>query len=222
MRHRPVSPLRRTANRLSRTANRLSPIANRRRGSVSALLVLTLAGTLTAGCGGNGPAESTGDEPGTSIGRSAVPASSPPAAASPSSTIPVPETLRFTAVTVDGKPFDAATLAGKPAVLWFWAAWCTRCRAAAGTVAEVAAANADRVNLVGVSGLNSGDEGMRRFVRDSGIDGFPSLADDDGAVWRRFGVTSQEYYVLLDSAGKVSHSGPLSGAELRQRVADLS
>ncbi|MEH1013069.1 redoxin domain-containing protein [Micromonospora sp. CPCC 206060] len=135
---------------------------------------------------------------------------------------PVPHTLRFTGRTVDGKQFDAATLAGRPAVLWFWAAWYTRCRAAASNVAEVQRANADRVNLIGVSGLNSGDAAMRRFVADNGIGGFPSLADDAGAVWRRFEVTSQEWYVLLDSAGTVVHSGPLSAAELRRRVTALS
>ncbi|MBO4210417.1 redoxin domain-containing protein [Micromonospora echinofusca] len=134
----------------------------------------------------------------------------------------VPATLRFTGRTVDGKPFDAATLAGRPAVLWFWAAWCTRCRAAASHVAEVQRANADRVSLVGVSGLNSGDAAMRRFVADNGLGGFPSLADDAGAVWRRFEVTSQEWYVLLDSTGTVVHSGPLTAAELRRRVAALS
>ncbi|MFV0132387.1 hypothetical protein ACLGIH_03845 [Streptomyces sp. HMX87] len=35
----------------------------------------------------------------------------------------VPESLNFTATTVDGKPFDAKTLAGNPTVLWFWAPW---------------------------------------------------------------------------------------------------
>ena len=81
--------------------------------------------------------------------------------------------------------------------------------------------NAGRVNLVGVAGLGSGDEAMRRFARDTGIEGFPNLADDDGQVWRRFKVTAQEHYVLLDSAGAVVYSGPLPQTELRKRVAGL-
>jgi len=133
----------------------------------------------------------------------------------------VPETLRFSARTVDGQPFDAATLAGKPAVLWFWASWCPRCRAAADDVAAVHRDNAGRVNVVGVAGLRSGEESMRRFVREQGIGGFPNLADDAGDVWRRFNVTTQEYVVLLDRAGTVVHSGPLSPDDLRQRVAAL-
>ncbi|GIF75987.1 hypothetical protein Asi02nite_55050 [Asanoa siamensis] len=69
---------------------------------------------------------------------------------------PVPQTLTFTTRTVDGKQFDAATLAGKPVVLWFWAAWCPRCRAAADDVAGIDKDFTDRVHVVGVAGLNSG------------------------------------------------------------------
>ncbi|MDM4718107.1 redoxin domain-containing protein [Micromonospora sp. WMMA1363] len=144
---------------------------------------------------------------------------SPDTTASPTA---VPPALDFTARTIDGGSFAGASLAGRPAVLWFWAAWCTRCRGVADSVAAVARDNAAQVNLVGVAGLGSGDDAMRRFAKDTGIEGFPNLADDDGTVWRRFGVTSQEHYVLLDSTGKVVHTGPLSQADLRRRVAELS
>jgi hypothetical protein len=59
---------------------------------------------------------------------------------------------------------------------------------------------------------------MRRFVADRGIGGFPNLADDDGVLWRQFGVTSQEFYVILDANGMVVHQGALSTADLRRRV----
>jgi peroxiredoxin len=134
----------------------------------------------------------------------------------------VPEALGFTATTVDGKPFDAATLAGKPVVLWFWAAWCPRCRAAADEVSAVQRDFADRVHTVGVAGLNSGEGAMRKFVADQGIGNLVNLADDDGEVWQRFGVTTQEYYVLLDAAGKVVHKGPLTPEALRDRVTALA
>ncbi|GIF75988.1 hypothetical protein Asi02nite_55060 [Asanoa siamensis] len=63
---------------------------------------------------------------------------------------------------------------------------------------------------------------MRQFVTDRGIGGFVNLADDDGQVWQRFGVTTQEYYVLLDTAGSVVHKGPLTPDELRERVTALA
>ncbi|MEH0936497.1 redoxin domain-containing protein [Micromonospora psammae] len=183
----------------------------------SALIAAVL--TLTA-CGGS-TAQPPAPEAAPTTGATAAPGGTGPDAtggARPAT----PPTLDFTARTLDDQPFAGSSLAGKPAVLWFWAAWCTRCRGVADEVAAVARDNAARVNLVGVAGLGSGADAMRRFARDTGIEGFPNLADDDGAVWRRFGVTSQEQYVLLDSAGKVVHSGPLSQDELRRRVAKLT
>ncbi len=134
----------------------------------------------------------------------------------------VPQTLDFTARTIDGDAFTGASLAGKPTVFWFWAAWCPTCRGEADSVAAVQQENADRVNVVGVAGLGSGDDAMRRFAQDTGIEGFPQLADDAGEVWQRFEVVSQQYYVLLDSTGKVVHKGSLSETDLRERVAELT
>src|SRR5262245_51367834 len=55
----------------------------------------------------------------------------------------VPEQLDFTAQTIDGKQFSGASLAGKPAVLWFWAPWCPKCQAEAPTIADAARAAGD-------------------------------------------------------------------------------
>ncbi|MEU2614604.1 redoxin domain-containing protein [Micromonospora sp. NPDC007271] len=190
----------------------------------SPLLPLTLTAVLAlAGCAG-------ADQPTDDAAPAAsAPAASAPAASAPASAAttggpaaPVPTTLDFTARTIDGGSFAGSSLAGKPAVLWFWAAWCSRCRGVADDVAAVRRDNADRVTLIGVAGLGSGADAMRRFARDTGIAAFPHLADDEGAVWRRFGVTSQEWYVLLDSTGTVVHSGALSQAELRRRIAELT
>ncbi|MGI5149333.1 redoxin domain-containing protein [Plantactinospora sp. CA-294935] len=148
--------------------------------------------------------------------------SSPPSVASPTSTAAAPQALAFTATTVDGQPFDATTLTGKPVVLWFWAAWCPRCRAAADDVAGVQRDFAGRVQVVGVAGLGSGNEAMATFVADQGIGGFVNLADDKGEVWRRFGVTSQEQYVILDRVGSIVHKGALSPQALRDRVTALA
>ncbi|NLU79150.1 redoxin domain-containing protein [Micromonospora sp. HNM0581] len=187
--------------------------------AVAALAAAVLA--LTA-CGDTAPPAAPKS---TTAGPSAAaqPTPSGPAASTASTgEQTIPQTLSFSARTVDGDSFAGSTLVGKPAVLWFWAAWCSRCRAVAGEVAAVQQDNADRVNVIGVAGLGSGDEAMRRFAEQTGIDRFPNLADDDGQVFRRFEVTSQEQYVLLDSAGTVVHSGPLSQQDLRKRVTGLS
>ncbi|MEV6813759.1 redoxin domain-containing protein [Micromonospora sp. NPDC051296] len=189
---------------------------------VGRTVAVVIAGVLAvAGCG-------TDVEPGTPAATTppavtaSTAASPPPTSATTGAAPAVPQTLAFTATTVDGQRFDAAALAGKPVVLWFWAAWCPRCRAAADHVADVQRDFGDRVQVVGVAGLGSGDEAMRRFVADQGIGGFVNLADDDGEVWKRFEVTTQEYYVVLDSAGTVVHKGALTAQALRDRVAALA
>jgi peroxiredoxin len=185
-------------------------------------VVAVVVGLLAAGCGSDG-GSTTGTPATTPAVPSTAAAPSPAATASPSGqAATVPQTLTFTATTVDGKTFDAATLAGKPVVFWFWAAWCPRCRAAADDVAAVHRDFTGKVTVVGVAGLDSGEDAMRSFVSDRGIAGFTNLADDQGAVWRRFEVTTQEYYVLLDSAGKVVHKGPLTQGALRDRVTALA
>lgn len=173
---------------------------------------------VLAGCGGAQPQASSP----APIPSSAAPTSAASAPASAPVTVPVPQVLQFTATTLDGKPFDAATLAGKPVVLWFWAAWCSKCRAKAADVTAVAREHGGDVHVVGVAGLGSGQAAMRRFAADTGIDAFANVADDKGEVWRRFDVASQEYFVLLGRDGGVVHRGALSGDDLRARVSALA
>ncbi|MBB5869842.1 thiol-disulfide isomerase/thioredoxin [Allocatelliglobosispora scoriae] len=138
------------------------------------------------------------------------------------STPTTPELLRFTATTVDGTPFDAATLVGKPAVLWFWAAWCPKCRAAADEVVAVAHDYAGKVNVIGVAGLGSGNAGMQKFIADMGLIELTHVADDLGMVRTRFGMTPQVDFVLLDAEGVLVHKSAFVPAEFRALVAALA
>ena len=98
--------------------------------------------------------------------------------------------LALTATTLTGDRFDAAALDGIPVAPWFWAPWCTICRAEAPDVAAAAAEYQGRVRLLGVPGR--GDEpAMRAFVDEAGTGGITHLVDSDGALWSRFGVVAQ-------------------------------
>jgi thiol-disulfide isomerase/thioredoxin len=192
-----------------------------------ALLVLLIAGLLTL------TACATGQQPGPAHAASAAPPTASPAAATSSPAtrsgasaaapgpVTVPATLRFTATTVDGARFDAATLAGKPAVLWFWAPWCPTCAGEAPQVARLAARYAGKVTVVGVAGLDK-QPAMREFVTRMHTSGFVNLADETGVVWRRFGITAQATYVLLDAAGQVLYTGYLDDSQLAARLANLA
>lgn len=131
------------------------------------------------------------------------------------------EQLRFTAKTVDGKDFSGQTLAGKPAVLWFWTPWCPLCQREAPTVAKVAQANTG-VTFIGVAAQDQ-VPAMQEFVSKYKMDSFAHLADLDASVWTRFGVTAQPAFAFIGADGKVDVvKGTLSEQDLAARVTRLA
>jgi thiol-disulfide isomerase/thioredoxin len=166
------------------------------------LCVAAVVGALAlAGCGG-------------ADGRSAEPSGAGQAASGEGG-------LDFTVATLDGGTFDGTSLAGKPAVLWFWAPWCPTCVAQAPHVARIAADYAGRASVVGVAGLDK-VQAMREFVALPKVSGIPHLADEQGVVWKRFKVTAQSTYVVLDAAGAVTRRGHLEPEQLRAELERLA
>jgi thiol-disulfide isomerase/thioredoxin len=186
---------------------------------VSALFVLALAG-----CGAE--AGSSSQEPPESSTPSTAPEPSPgtsePASEEPADTAPieVAEVLRFTGTTVDGEPFDGASLAGKPAVLWFWAPWCHVCKGQSPNVSALAEEYAGEVNVVGIAGLSDDAAGIADFADDTS--GFTNLSDSQGDVWRRFGIVEQSVFTVIDRNGEIVSEGFLEDDELNDLVATLA
>ncbi|MGR6321410.1 redoxin domain-containing protein [Micromonospora soli] len=205
---RPRSPL------PARVARRLVPAA-----------LLAVALPATAAC-------AVGPERATPVGVVAAPSAGPvtgsPTAgpsptARPSPAVPakVPETLSFSAKTLDGTTFSAAALAGRPVVLWFWAPWCATCASQAWTVAEIAPRYRDSVPIVGVAGLGQ-QQAMKDFVAEFDLAGTPQLDDRAGALWRRFEVVEQSTFLIIDRDGRVVHQGFLDGESLTRQVETLA
>ncbi|WP_431885936.1 redoxin domain-containing protein [Micromonospora wenchangensis] len=179
----------------------------------------TLAGTLLAASAcAVGP---TSAQPAAEV---AVPVATAPTSAAPTPTgapAVVPDALRFTGRTLDGTAFSAATLAGRPVVLWFWAPWCATCASQAWTVAEIAPKYRDTVPIVGVAGLGE-QKAMRSFVTEFELGGTTQIDDRAGALWRRFEIVEQSTFLIIDRDGKVVHQGFLDGEDLTRRVAALA
>ncbi|MBT2401347.1 redoxin domain-containing protein [Streptomyces sp. ISL-100] len=183
------------------------------------LPALLAAATLAlTGCGSesgtpSGGAAGTGGSPTTSAPATPEAASGTPAA--------VPAALRFAGTTIDGKPFDGASLAGKPTVLWFWAPWCPKCKAQGPETAKVAAEFQGKANVVGVAGLDK-QAAMKDFVASVNVGAFPHLSDEAGDIWKKFEITQQSTYVVLDKDGKTVFTGNLpAGKGLADKVAAL-
>ncbi|MET7999784.1 redoxin domain-containing protein [Nonomuraea glycinis] len=162
--------------------------------------------------------------PSTETGSAAPAGTSTSAAPEPTAASPRPATtpaaLKFSARTLDGRPFDGGTLAGKPVVFWFWAPWCSKCRSDAPAVKAAVGKHQD-VRFVGVAGLDT-EPAMKEFVRSTGTGGFVHLSDRKGAVWTKLGVTQQSVFVFMKADGSTEKvTGPLGADGLAARIAKI-
>ncbi|MET8763189.1 redoxin domain-containing protein [Lentzea sp. NPDC004782] len=133
---------------------------------------------------------------------------------------PTPEKFQFTAKTLEGAEFRGDKIVGQPAVLWFWTPWCPSCNAEAETVDGIAKRH-DKVEFVGVAAEDKLDA-MKKFVSDHRMTAFPHLADLDGAVWKRFGVTAQPTFAFVRKDGTFELlTGSPTEEQLDQRLSAL-
>lgn len=127
---------------------------------------------------------------------------------------PEPVDLEFTVATVDGGTFHGPELSGRPAVLWFWAPWCVTCAAQAPHVTALADDYAGQITVIGVAGLDDSLEAMQRFIDVTDVSALTHLADREGVVWQRFGITAQSSFAVLDADGAVVASGTIRSTDL--------
>lgn len=175
--------------------------------------------TVLAGCAGG---QSSSGQPDSGLPASTTAATSPDAAVEAAPAAAAPEQLRFVSKTLDGKDFSGESLAGKAAVLWFWAPWCPKCQREAPGVASAAQANTGKVEFIGVAAQ---DElaAMQGFVTEYQVGSFQHLADLDASIWRRFDVTRQPAYAFIKPDGSVEVvKDQLSEAQLADRLRQLT
>jgi hypothetical protein len=53
------------------------------------------------------------------------------------------------------------------------------------------------------------------------VGGVPHLDDEPGTLWKKFGVTQQSTYVIIDRAGAVVTTGYLDDLQLTNKVKSL-
>ncbi|MCD9624257.1 redoxin domain-containing protein [Rhabdothermincola salaria] len=128
----------------------------------------------------------------------------------------------FTAATVSGGEFDSASLEGAPSVLWFWAPWCTSCRAEAPDVVAAAEAFDGRVQVVGVAGRGE-IPAMEGFVADTGTGALEHVVDADGSIWSDYGVFAQPAFAFVGASGEVEvFVGTMGEDALVERMTSLA
>lgn len=130
----------------------------------------------------------------------------------------------------EGPDVSLRALRGKPAVINFWAEWCTYCRREMPDLQRVHEALGERVTFVGLDFLGGFNQETRpaaeRFAREKGVR-YRLAYDPDGAFYGRFCACPvrplMPLTVFADAGGVVRerHFGPLTDRDLRRRIRDL-
>lgn len=109
---------------------------------------------------------------------------------------------------LDGTPAKLApVIAGKVAVIEFWATWCPNCRELEPTMEAAQKKYGARVAFVAVAvSVNQSPERVRRYTVEH-LTGFTHFYDRRGDAVEVYDVPATSYVVVLDKAGKVVYTG---------------
>ncbi len=115
-----------------------------------------------------------------------------------------------------GEALDTAALRGRPALVTFWATWCTVCRADLGTLASVAR----DVPMITVASSSGDAAEVRAWLAARGRE-LPVIVDPGGTIAAAAGVHAFPTTLVLDAGGRVRSVavGYTTEAGLRARLA---
>ncbi|MGH2925692.1 MAG: TlpA family protein disulfide reductase [Solirubrobacterales bacterium] len=121
-----------------------------------------------------------------------------------------------------GPKESRASLRGRPALINFWASWCTPCREEAPALDRLSRSLHGRARVVGVD-WNDTTANADAFIRDHGLT-YPILRDGSSTVGERYGITGLPTTFVLDPEGRIVRTlqGPQMPATLRQALAAVS
>lgn len=129
----------------------------------------------------------------------------------------------FVGTTLEGDTFSSADLAGKPAIVNFWASYCIpACVDEHPVLLDLAARHGGELQMVGVL-VNDTPDGARGFLARYGQVSWPSLLNADGGISIDYGVTGPPETFFIDSQGIVvaRHVGPLTSAVVARELVAL-
>jgi len=124
-------------------------------------------------------------------------------------------------VALDGGEVTSDTLAGRPAVVNFWATWCDPCEREQPMLADAARAH-DDVSFLGVD-YRDQDDAARDWIRRYDVP-YPSVADPFGSLGHRFGVTTGlPTTIVVDADGRLRYRvlGELDRETLERLLRDV-
>jgi thiol-disulfide isomerase/thioredoxin len=109
-------------------------------------------------------------------------------------------------------------IGGRPALIEFWATWCSTCAELEPTVRAVATKYGDRVAIIGVAvEANQTPSRVKAYVAKHRLPGL-HFFDEGSAARDAFGVPGTSYVVVLNRAGAVVYIGIGGTQDLERAV----
>lgn len=97
-----------------------------------------------------------------------------------------------------GWPFTLSDFRGSPSVIYFWASWCSVCRAMQSNIEAVAADH----RLVSIALQSGTDQELSRYLRERNVN-VRVVSDADGSISDRYGVRAVPAVFILDPEGRI-------------------
>jgi cytochrome c biogenesis protein CcmG, thiol:disulfide interchange protein DsbE len=121
---------------------------------------------------------------------------------------------------LSGTSVSLASLHGRPALVVFWASWCTPCEQEAPALERFSRALNGQATLVGVNWSDPSLAGANAFVKRFGWT-FPVLRDPDETSGQKYGVSGLPTTYAIDTSGHIRDTlrGPQTQASLGQALA---
>jgi hypothetical protein len=88
------------------------------------------------------------------------------------------------------------------------------------SIADLAEKYRGQIGILGIAGMGNNKD-MHEFVADLEVGAVPHLDDEAGRLWKRFKITQQSWYVLVDRAGEIVKTGYLDDLQLTAEVKSL-
>jgi DsbE subfamily thiol:disulfide oxidoreductase len=122
---------------------------------------------------------------------------------------------------LQGPKVDLASLRGRPALVNFWASWCTPCKEEMPELERIARELGGRASVVGID-WNDSTQNAKAFIRQHDLT-YPILRDGSGEVASRYGISGLPTTFVLDSDGRIVRTlrGPQTSATLREALASV-